>query len=124
MFGRFFGRDGGFGRSFGHGFGRGFGRGPRHGMATACGTGCDDPGPACPCGCTLSDAPTGTTCRVLRLRGGGAVRRRLLDLGIRPDREVTVLRSAPLHDPIEVRVGDSFIVLRRREAARIDVAHV
>ncbi len=109
MFGRFFGRGGGFGR--------GFGRGPGHGMDAARSMGC-------PCGGTLSDAPTGTTCRVLRLRGGGAVRRRLLDLGIRPDREVTVLRSAPLHDPIEVRVGDSFIVLRRREAARIDVDHV
>jgi len=56
--------------------------------------------------------------------GRGPVRQRLLDLGIRPEREVTVLRAAPLLDPIELRVGDSFIVIRRREAAQIEVEDV
>jgi len=70
------------------------------------------------------DCPPGTTCRILRLMGCGAVRQRLLDLGIRPEREVTVLRNAPLNDPIELMVGDSYIVIRRREAAQIEIAHV
>ncbi|MBZ4021764.1 hypothetical protein CKO11_04730 [Rhodobacter sp. TJ_12] len=85
---------------------------------------CPDPRPACQACQTLCDAPPGTTCRILRLHGAGAIRRRLLDLGLRPDRDVVVLRSAPLFDPLELRVGDSFIVLRRREAAQIEVEHV
>lgn len=79
---------------------------------------------ACPAANSLNDAAPGTTCRILRLMGCGAVRQRLLDLGIRPAREVTVLRNAPLNDPIELQVGDSYIVIRRREAAQIEVEHV
>ncbi|TCP58413.1 ferrous iron transport protein A [Rhodovulum bhavnagarense] len=79
---------------------------------------------ACTVADSLNDCAPGTTCRILRLMGCGAIRQRLLDLGIRPAREVTVVRNAPLNDPIELRVGDSFIVLRRREAAQIEVEHV
>lgn len=75
-------------------------------------------------GHSLNEAAPGTTCRILRLMGCGPVRQRLLDLGFRPCREVTVVRNAPLNDPIELRVGDSFIVLRRREAAQVEVEHV
>ncbi|WP_200276809.1 FeoA family protein [Rhodovulum adriaticum] len=78
----------------------------------------------CPVGDSLNDCAPGTTCRIRRLMGCGAVRQRLLDLGIRPDREVKVVRNAPLNDPIELQVGDSFIVLRRREAAQIEVEDV
>jgi ferrous iron transport protein A len=56
--------------------------------------------------------------------GCGPVRQRLLDLGIRPCREVTVVRAAPLLDPIELKVGDSYIVLRRQEAAQVEVEDV
>ncbi|SIS87776.1 FeoA family protein [Phaeovulum vinaykumarii] len=120
-----FGRDDAGGGPDGVGRGRGglglggLGRGAR----ATCAPGCADPDECRFCG-TLRDAPIGTVCRILRLKGGGAIRRRLLDLGLRPDREVIVLRSAPLYDPIELRVGDSFIVLRRREAAQIDIEHV
>ncbi|MGC9420033.1 MAG: FeoA family protein [Rhodovulum sp.] len=104
------------GRGQGLGLGRGRrGHGRGHGDAMCA---------ACPVGCSLNEAAPGTTCRVLRLMGCGPVRQRLLDLGIRPFREVTVVRNAPLNDPIELRVGDSFIVLRRREAAQIEVEHV
>ncbi|SIO09732.1 ferrous iron transport protein A [Rhodovulum sp. ES.010] len=114
---------------FGHkGFGK-WGRGGRHGKGPGRGHG-HGQGPglgccaACPVADSLNDCPPGTTCRILRLMGCGAVRRRLLDLGIRPEREVTVLRNAPLNDPIELMVGDSYIVIRRREAAQIEIAHV
>ena len=70
---------------------------------------------------TLDDAAPGDRCVILRLRGKGAMRQRLLDLGFQPGREVTVLRNAPLRDPIETQVGDSFVALRRDEAAHVFV---
>lgn len=73
---------------------------------------------------SLNDTEIGQTCRIRRLCGCGPVRQRLLDLGLQPCREVTVIRSAPLRDPIELRVGDSFIVLRRQEAAQVEVDNV
>ncbi|RYH11410.1 ferrous iron transport protein A [Tropicimonas sp. IMCC6043] len=71
---------------------------------------------------SLCDILPGASCRICRLHGHGPVRQRLLDLGFQPGREITVLRRAPLNDPIELRLGDSFIVLRRREAAHIEVS--
>jgi ferrous iron transport protein A len=48
----------------------------------------------------------------------------LLDLGLVPNAEVEIVRRAPLADPIEVRLGDSFLTLRRNEAARVEVVPV
>jgi ferrous iron transport protein A len=73
---------------------------------------------------TLGEVTLGSPCRILRLHGHGAVRQRLLDMGFVPGAEVTVIRNAPLRDPIEVRLGDSFVTVRREEAARIEVADV
>lgn len=70
---------------------------------------------------SLGDAAPGTRCRVRCLHGGGGIRQRLLDHGIVPGIEATVLRSAPLLDPIEIRIGDSFITLRRTEAALVGI---
>ena len=72
-------------------------------------------------GSSLNDAIPGTALRIACLRGGGAVRQRLLDIGFVPGAEVSVIRSAPLFDPIEVRLGDSFVTVRREEAAHIEV---
>ncbi|MFV0336233.1 MAG: ferrous iron transport protein A [Tropicimonas sp.] len=72
---------------------------------------------------SLGDIVPGEACTICRLHGCGPVRQRLLDLGFQPGREVKVVRNAPLHDPIELQLGDSFIVLRRREAAHIEVIH-
>jgi len=52
----------------------------------------------------------------------GAVRQRLLDLGLMPNVLVTVVRSAPLNDPIEVKLDASNVSLRRREARTIEVS--
>lgn len=49
------------------------------------------------------------------------MRRRLMDLGMMPDAEITLVRVAPLNDPIEIRVGNAFVSLRRAEAVLIKV---
>ena len=75
------------------------------------------------CHCCLDAISPGNTCTIRCLRGCGPVRQRLLDLGFQPGREIRVVRNAPLRDPIELQLGDTFIVLRRREAAQIEVQH-
>jgi ferrous iron transport protein A len=99
----------------GHGGGRGKGRRKRYRCREACCRGRDDT--------NLNDIPPGEACTICRLHGCGSVRQRLLDLGFQPGREVKMVRNAPLYDPIELQLGDSFIVLRRREAAHIEVTH-
>ncbi|SNS90389.1 FeoA family protein [Tropicimonas sediminicola] len=75
------------------------------------------------CRCGLDAMEPGERCTIRRLCGCGPVRQRLLDLGFQPGREVRMVRNAPLLDPIELQLDDSFIVLRRREAAQIQVRH-
>lgn len=69
----------------------------------------------------LADVAPGTCCRIRRHRGRGPVRQRLLDLGFVPTATVCVLRKATLGDPIELLVADTFITLRKDEAAQIEV---
>ncbi|NJL08216.1 MAG: ferrous iron transport protein A [Methylacidiphilales bacterium] len=73
---------------------------------------------------SLDDIRPGETCRIVALHGGGTVRRRLLDMGIVPGVRVEVIRNAPLRDPIEIRVHNTFMTLRRIEASRIEVVLV
>jgi ferrous iron transport protein A len=70
----------------------------------------------------LSQVMRGCRCRIRRHRARGAVRQRLLDMGFIPNAEVKVLRVATLGDPIEVKVGDSFITLRKHEADQIEIS--
>lgn len=58
------------------------------------------------------------------MHGEGAIRQRLLDMGFVPETLVTMVRSAPLYDPIEVRIGNTFVSIRRAEAADIEVEDV
>lgn len=69
----------------------------------------------------LSSVATGCRCRVCTVRIHDVMRRRLMDLGLVPDAEVLVLRRAPLNDPIEVRIANAYVALRREEAERIEV---
>jgi len=75
-------------------------------------------------GLTLREIDPGLTVRVVSLASEGAVRQRLLDLGIMPGSEVSVERRAPLGDPIEVQVRGANLMLRKREAAMILVEHL
>jgi ferrous iron transport protein A len=69
----------------------------------------------------LTQVPKGCRCRIRRHMSRGAVRKRLLDLGFVPEAEVEMVRCATLGDPLEMRVGDYFVTLRKREADLIEV---
>lgn len=73
---------------------------------------------------SLSDVGRGCCCRIRRHHAHGAVRQRLLDMGLIPDAEVEVLRVAPLGDPMEVKVASSFVTLRKREADQIEIINI
>ncbi|WP_208728292.1 FeoA family protein [Oceanidesulfovibrio indonesiensis] len=76
--------------------------------------------PACSDFQPLSAVGKGCRCRIRRHRARGAVRQRLMDMGFVPNAEVEVIRVATLGDPMEIRVGDSFVTLRKREAEQIE----
>ncbi len=69
----------------------------------------------------LSEIPSGKTVKIRRHHAAGATRQRLLDLGFSPETEVTVVRRAPLGDPMQCKVATCDITLRRAEAALIEV---
>ena len=70
---------------------------------------------------TLNDVSPGSSVRLRRHHSTGAVRQRLMDLGLMPNVDVEVVRCAPLNDPIELRLDATDISLRRREAATIEI---
>ena len=70
---------------------------------------------------TLRDAKVGETVRVVKLHGEGAVKRRIMDMGITRGVEVYVRKLAPLGDPIEVKVRDYELSLRKADAEMIEV---
>lgn len=70
---------------------------------------------------TLREAQIGETVRVIRLAGEGAVRRRIMDMGITKGVEVYVRKVAPLGDPIEVNVRGYELSLRKEDAEMIQV---
>ena len=70
---------------------------------------------------TLRDVKVGETARVVKLHGEGAVKRRIMDMGITRGVEVFVRKLAPLGDPIEVKVRDYELSLRKADAEMIEV---
>ena len=70
---------------------------------------------------TLRDAKVGETVKVVKLHGEGAVKRRIMDMGITRGVEVTVRKLAPLGDPIEVTVRDYELSLRKADAEMIEI---
>ena len=68
---------------------------------------------------TLREARIGDTVRVVKLTGEGAVRRRIMDMGITKGVEVYVRKVAPLGDPIEVNVRGYELSLRKEDAEMI-----
>lgn len=70
---------------------------------------------------TLKDAEIGQTVRVVKLHGEGAVKRRIMDMGLTRGVEVSVRKVAPLGDPIEVTVRGYELSLRKADAAMIEV---
>ena len=71
---------------------------------------------------TLKEVKVGDTVVVSRLRGEGAVRRRIMDMGITKGTQVFVRKVAPLGDPIEVNIRGYELTLRKADAEMIEVS--
>lgn len=70
---------------------------------------------------TLKDSKIGDTIRVVKLHGEGAVRRRIMDMGLTKGVEVQIRKVAPLGDPIEVTVRGYELSIRKADAEMIEV---
>lgn len=69
----------------------------------------------------LSDIPVGNSANVVKILGEGALRRRLLDMGITKGVKIMVRKLAPLGDPMQIHVRGYELSLRKAEAERIIV---
>ncbi len=70
---------------------------------------------------TLRDARVGETVKVVKLYGEGAVKRRIMDMGITKGVEIFVRKVAPLGDPVELNVRGYELSLRKADAEMIEV---
>ena len=70
---------------------------------------------------TLKTVKCGETVRVVKLNGGGAVKRRFMDMGITRGAEIFVRRFAPLGDPMQIAVRGYELSLRKSDAEMIEV---
>ncbi|MBQ6476523.1 MAG: ferrous iron transport protein A [Clostridia bacterium] len=73
---------------------------------------------------TLRYAKIGSTVRVVKLHGTGAVKRRIMDMGITKNVEIYVRKVAPLGDPVEVTVRGYELSLRKADADMVEVEPV
>lgn len=71
---------------------------------------------------TLKDIAPGQTARVVRLHGEGAVKRRIMDMGITKGVEIHVRKVAPLGDPMELSVRGYELSVRKADAEMIEIA--
>ena len=69
----------------------------------------------------LREVPVGETAKVIKIHGEGAVKRRIMDMGITRGVEIYVRKVAPLGDPIEVTVRGYELSLRKADAESIEV---
>ena len=70
---------------------------------------------------TLRDAKVGDTVRVVKLHGEGAVKRRIMDMGLTKGVEVHIRKVAPLGDPIEITVRGYELSIRKADAGMIEI---
>jgi Fe2+ transport system protein FeoA len=75
------------------------------------------PAPALPV--PLGELPVGSRARIVEVQGSGKHQRRMLDMGFVPGAEIVVIREAPLGDPIEYRVKETSVALRKEDANTI-----
>ena len=71
---------------------------------------------------TLKEIPCGESVKVTKLTGEGAVKRRIMDMGITKGVEIHVRKVAPLGDPMELNVRGYELSLRKGDAEMIEVA--
>lgn len=70
---------------------------------------------------TLKEVKIGETVRVSRINGEGAVKRRIMDMGITRETEIYVRKVAPLGDPVEITVRGYELSIRKADAAMVDI---
>lgn len=70
---------------------------------------------------TLRDVKVGESVTVVKLHGEGAVRRRIMDMGITKNVEIFIRKMAPLGDPIEINVRGYELSLRKNDAEMIEI---
>ncbi|MCI5512179.1 MAG: ferrous iron transport protein A [Oliverpabstia sp.] len=70
---------------------------------------------------TLREAKCGQTVKVVKIHGEGAVKRRIMDMGITKNVEIYIRKVAPLGDPIEVTVRGYELSLRKADAEMVEV---
>lgn len=70
---------------------------------------------------TLKEIPCGTKVKVIKLTGEGAVKRRIMDMGITKGVDIFVRKVAPLGDPVEITVRGYELSIRKADAEMIEV---
>ena len=70
---------------------------------------------------TLDQLSIGQEATIVTVGGEGALRRRLLDMGLTPKTKVMIRKMAPLGDPIELRLRGYLLTIRKEDAQRIEV---
>ncbi len=70
---------------------------------------------------TLKEVKVGNTCTVKRIHGEGALKRRIMDMGITKGVQIYVRKVAPLGDPVEITVRDYELSIRKGDAELIEV---
>ena len=70
---------------------------------------------------TLKDVKVGKSCKVVKVHGEGALRRRIMDMGITKGVEIYIRKVAPLGDPLELSVRGYELSIRKSEAEKIEV---
>lgn len=70
---------------------------------------------------TLKDVKIGSSAKVVKLHGQGAIKRHIMDMGITKGVEITVRKVAPLGDPLELSLRGYELSLRKEDAAMIEV---
>ncbi len=70
---------------------------------------------------TLKEVKTGQTVKVLKITGEGAVKRRIMDMGITKGTELFVRKVAPLGDPVEITVRGYELSVRKADAEMVEV---
>ena len=73
---------------------------------------------------TLKDVKIGKKAKVVKLYGEGAIKRRIMDMGITKGVEITVHKAAPLGDPIQITVRGYELSLRKADAEMIEVINL
>lgn len=70
---------------------------------------------------TLDKLPIGQQSKILTVNGEGALRRRLLDMGLTPHTSVTITKVAPMGDPIQIHLRGYELTIRMDDAKKIEV---